>query len=109
MLFYDIVDHPVGGTETMQQYAFVVSKNGVNIRRETINGWEILIQWKYGSFKWENMKYLKEWYPLQLAEYYHQNQISQEPEFECWVPHVTNERNKIISKVKSKYWTYIHK
>ena len=52
MLFDDIVHHCVDDTETMQTYAFIISKNGGKIRRETTKGWEIIIQWKYGLTTW---------------------------------------------------------
>ena len=58
MLFYDILDHCVDGKDTMQQEAFIISKNGGKILRKTNKGWEILIQWKYGSTTWERMKYV---------------------------------------------------
>ena len=48
-------------------------------------------------------------YPVQLAEYVHQRKVSEEPAFAWWVPHVLKKRNRIISKVKSKYWTRTHK
>ena len=59
MLFGYIVDHRVDVIETMQQYAFIISKNGGKIQRETTKGWEIRVQWKDGSTTWESMKYLK--------------------------------------------------
>ena len=59
MIFDDIVDHRVDGTETMQQDAFAISKNVGKIQRGTTKGWEINIQCKYGSTTWESMKYVK--------------------------------------------------
>ena len=103
------MDHHVDGTETMHQDSFIISNNGGNRLRETIKGWGILIQWKYGSMTCEINKYLKELYPLQLYTYDHQVQISQEPAFALWAPHVVKKRNQIISKVKSKYWTFTQK
>ena len=68
-----------------------------------------MIKWKDGSTTWEKMIYAKECNPLKLVEYSHQVQIYQEPEFAWWIPHVMKKRNKIISKVKSKYWNRTHK
>ena len=59
MLFYYIVDRPVGGTDTMHQDTFIISNNGGKRQRETTKGWEIIIQWKYGSTTWDSMKYVK--------------------------------------------------
>jgi len=52
---------------------------------------------------------VKNAYPVQLAEYAHQKQISKEPAFIWWVPHVIKKRERIISKTKSKYWNRTHK
>ena len=109
VLFQEIIDHRVDGTEVKHDDAFIISKNGGRRRRETTKGWEVLVQWKDGSSSWEKLKDLKESYPIQLAEYSHRSQISQEPAFAWWVPHVLKKRNRIISKVKSKYWTRTHK
>ena len=55
------------------------------------------------------IKDMKESHPVQLAEYAVQAKISQEPAFAWWVPYVLKKRNRIIAKVKSKYWTRTHK
>ena len=89
--------------------AFILSKNGGQRRRETTEGWEILLQSKDGSTTWEQLKDVKESYPVHLSEYAHQKKISHEPAFVWWVPHVLKKRKRIISKVKSKYWTRTHK
>ena len=81
VLFDDIVDYLVDWTESMQQDALIISKNGGKRQRETTKGQEILIQWKYGSTPWDSMKDVKECYPLQITEYYHQIQIYLEPAF----------------------------
>ena len=38
-----------------------------------------------------------------------QARISEEPAFAWWCPYVFRKRNRIISKVKSKYWQRTHK
>ena len=93
VVFDDIVNCCVDGTENMQQDAFIISNNGGKILRETTKGWEIIIQLKYGSTTWESMRNVKECNPLKLAEYSHHVQISQEPAFAWWVPHVIKKRN----------------
>ena len=52
VLFNEIVDHCVDGTEKIQQDELFISKNGGKRRRETTKVWEILIQCKDGSMKW---------------------------------------------------------
>ena len=99
-----LVDHRTDGTELLSEDAFITSKNG-----ETTKGWEILLQWKDGSTTWEALKDIKECYPLQMAEYAVEKGINREPAFHWWVPHVICKKNRIISKVKSKYWVRTHK
>ena len=55
------------------------------------------------------LKDMKESYPVQLAKYYVRSRISAEPAFAWWVPYVLKKRNRIIAKVKSKYWVRTHK
>jgi hypothetical protein len=52
---------------------------------------------------------MNEEYPVQVAKYAVTAKISSEPAFAWWVNWVLKKRNKIISKVKSKYWLRTHK
>eukprot|EP00978_Attheya_sp_CCMP212_P009846 scaffold23446_cov77-Attheya_sp.AAC.1 len=47
--------------------------------------------------------------PVELAEYAINSKIDDEPAFAWWVPYVMKKRDRIISKVKSKYWARTHK
>ena len=87
----------------------MTAKNGIRQRRETTAGWEMLVQWKNGSTTWFSLKDMKKSYPVQVAEYCVHSWISAEPEFAWWVPYVLKKRNRIIAKVKSKYWKRTHK
>src|SRR5205823_5524778 len=51
----------------------------------------------------------KEAYPVQVAKYAVLAKISKEPAFAWWIPFVLKKRNRIISKIKSKYWVRTHK
>ena len=104
-----IADHRTDGNEIKKDDAFIRSHNGGKRRKQTTLGWEILLEWKDGSSTWETLKDVKESYPVQLAEYSHQRMIHDEPAFAWWVPHVIKKKTRIISKVKSKYWTRTHK
>jgi hypothetical protein len=44
-----------------------------------------------------------------LAEYALSNKIQEEPAFKWWVPTVLRKRERIINKVKKKYWRTTHK
>ena len=45
---------------------------------------------------------MKEYNPLEIAEYAISNKLEKEPAFAWWVPHVIKKRNKIISAVASR-------
>ena len=81
VLFDEIIDHRTDGTEIKEEDAFIHMANGIKRRRETTKGWEVCIQWKDGSSTWNQVKDVKESYPIQLAEYAAQNKISEEPAF----------------------------
>ncbi|GFH56846.1 hypothetical protein CTEN210_13322 [Chaetoceros tenuissimus] len=79
------------------------------IPRKTTRGWDLLVEWKDGSMDWIKLSALKESYPVQLAEYAVANGIDHEPAFNWWVKKTLRRRDRIISKVKSKYWRTTHK
>ena len=109
VLFQEIVDHRTNGKQVLQQDAFVTTRTGTRRRRETTTGWELLVQWKDQSTTWVMLKDMKEAYPVQSAEYAVQARLAEEPAFAWWVPHTLKKRNRIIVKVKSKYWIRTHK
>ena len=107
----EIIGHRTNGKEVKQQDAFITNKHGNRRRLETTIGWEILVQWKDKSLTWIAMKDVKDSYPVQLAEYATAARIAEEPAFAWWSqPHVLRrKRNRIIAKLKSKYWVRTHK
>ena len=56
-----------------------------------------------------SLKGIKESYLVEVAEFAHATRISMEPAFAWWVPFVLRKRNRILAKVKSKYWLRTHK
>ena len=109
VLFSEIIDHRTNGKELKQQDAFVVTSTGTKRRRESTAGWEILVMWKDGSTTWVALKDMKAAYPVQVAEYATSSRIAGEPAFAWWVPFTLRKRNRIIAKLKSKYWVRTHK
>lgn len=77
--------------------------------KRTTKGWKLLVQWRDGTSTWTPLKDLKESNPVQVAEYAMANQILSEPAFAWWVKDVLRRRDRIIAKVKSKYWKRTHK
>ena len=109
VLFKEIIDHRTNGKQVTQQDAFVTTRMGTQRRRETTVGWELLVQWKDLTTTWVTLKDMKEAYPVQSAEYAVQARTAEEPAFAWWAPHTLKKRNRIIAKVKSKYWLRTHK
>ena len=109
VLLDELIDYIVNGCEVKLQDAFITTGTGTRRRCETTLGWELLAQWKDGSTNWISLKDLKESYPVQTAEYTVAAKIAMEPAFAWLVPHMLKTRNRIISKVKSKYWLRMHK
>ena len=109
VLLHEIIDYCTTGKEVKQQDAFITTRTGTKRRHETTIGWELLVQWKDGSTNWVALKDLKESYPVQVAEYSVGARISMEPAFAWWVPYMLKKHNRIVAKVKSKYWIRTHK
>ena len=109
LLIDSIVDVRKTRDAVSREDAFVKSHNGVQHRKETTKGWEVLICWKDGSTTWNKLKDVKDSYPVQLAEFSIQQGIQDEPAFAWWVPYTIKKKGRIISKVKSKYWDRTHK
>jgi hypothetical protein len=78
-------------------------------KRITSAGWEIEVSWANGDSSWLPMKDVKESNPIELAEYAVANQIADEPAFAWWVRYTLRKRDRIIKKVKSRYWKRTHK
>ena len=55
------------------------------------------------------LKDFKDSYPVQLVEYAIRAGIQDEPSFLWWVHFTMKKRQRIISKLKSKYWQRSHK
>jgi hypothetical protein len=67
------------------------------------------VSWKDGSTNWLPLKDVKDSYPVQLAVYAVSRGLQEQPVFAWWVAHALKKRDKIISKVKTKYWLRTHK
>ena len=109
LLLDDITDFRKDDTAIDKEDAFVKMSNGVQRRRMMTKGWQLLCQWKDGSTNWVALKDMKNSYPVQVADYAIANRIDDEPAFAWWVPNVFKKRERILSKVKTKYWQCTHK
>jgi hypothetical protein len=109
ILLDDIIDYRSGDSAIAKEDAFITMRNGVKRRRQTTVGWQLLCQWKDGSTNWVALKDMKNSYPVEVADYAKANRIDDEPAFAWWVPHTIKKRERILSKIKAKYWQRTHK
>ena len=109
MLIDEIVDHRKYDTAISKEDGFYETPQGLKRRVRTTKGWDIYVQWKDGSGDWVALKDMKHAYPVQLAEYAFSNQLQDEPAFAWWVYYTLKKRDRIISKLKTKYWQRTHK
>ena len=61
------------------------------------------------SVDWVHIKYLNQSKPVDLAEYVMANEISDKPDLNWWVKDTLRHRDRIIPKIKYKYWRTSHK
>ena len=110
-MFNEIVDHRKDGTAVPIEEGFESNRNARRHpkRKRTTKGWQIMVEWKDGTTSWIPLKEVKESKPVELAEYAVNNHIQDEPAFAWWVPFTLKRRNRILSKIKCKYWKIIYK
>ena len=104
MMINEIADHWVMKEAIPKNLGSFITRSRMKRKKRTAQGWEICVQWKDRSTNWMALKYLKDSYPVDLAEYAVINKIQNEPAFAWWVPYVISKRKRIIAKLRSKYW-----
>jgi hypothetical protein len=109
LLLKEIVNHRKDDTAYSIDDGWVHTRGGRRSRRQTTKGWWLLVEWKDGTTSWIPLKELKASFPIELAEYAVANKIVEEPAFAWWVKDVLRKRNRIIAKLKSRYWKTTHK
>ena len=108
-LLAEISDHRSNHLALTKKNGFIRSKSGNLHPKMTTRGWSIEVEWKDGSVSWVPLKDLKASNPVELYEYAVANNIEEEPAFKWWVKDTLRKRDRIISKVKAKYWRTTHK
>lgn len=109
LLLDEIIDHRKDDTALTKDQATIRSHNGNVHQKKTTRGWWLQAKFKDESTSWIPLHVFKDSNPIEVAEYAVNNQISEEPAFAWWVHSVLQKRNRIISKVKSRYWRTTHK
>jgi hypothetical protein len=108
-LLSEIIDHKSNGSAVQKDDGFKTTKDGQVRPRYTTKGWKLLVSWKDGSTSWVPLKDMKDSFPVEVTEYAMVNKILEEPAFAWWAKHVLRKRDRIIKKVKSRYWDRTHK
>lgn len=109
LLMEEITDHRKDATAVGIDDGYTARQGSNRQRRRTTKGWQLLVQWKDGTTSWASLADLKESNPVQLAEYAVVNKIAEEPAFAWWIHDVLRRRDRIIAKVKTRYWRRTHK
>jgi hypothetical protein len=109
LVLKEIIDHTKDNSAIPISDGFTVGFNGNRVPKKTTRGWKLLCKWKDESTSWVSLVELKDSNPIELAEYAVANKIDQEPAFCWWVANVLRKRNRIIAKVKKRYWRTTHK
>jgi len=101
----DIVDHRKDKTAvTKNDPAYL---NGIITC--TTKGWSLSCEMADGTTEWIPLKDVKNSNPVELAEYAITAKIDDEPAFKWWTRNALRKRDRIIKKVKSRYWKRTHK
>ena len=109
LIFKGIIDHRKDGTAIDRSDGKVKTRGGQLRPKITTRGWFLKVEWKDGTASWLPLSEVKNSSPVEAAEYAVASKIDDEPAFAWWVPAVLKKRNKIIAKVKSRYWRTTHK
>jgi hypothetical protein len=104
-----ILEHKKDGKAVAKDDQYSRSYNKNMVRQITTKGWELLVQWKNSSTSWEPLRNLKESYPIEVAECAIANKIAEEAAFSWWVKNTLRNRERILAKLKSRYWSRTHK
>jgi len=109
MILKEITNHRSDATAIIKEDGDLMTRSGNKKPKRTTKGWKLCVECNDGTRNWILLKDLKESNPIDVAEYAKANKIDDEPPFKWWVPFVLKKKDRIISKVKSKYWRTTHK
>jgi hypothetical protein len=112
VLLDSIIDHRQLDSVIRPSDQKVVPPDGQTYMKHSTISWQVCSQWKDGFTSWENLADLKEYHPLETAEYAVTHGIDHEPAFTWWVPHVLKKCDRLISlfrKWTTRYLKRTHK
>ena len=75
----------------------------------TTKGYQLCVLWVDYANILEDLNFLKESNPVEVAEYASSNGLLAEPAFACWAPAILKQRERIIKAIKCCYHKCTHK
>ena len=105
----EVLDHRYTPEAEPLDEGYLVTGTGTRRKMKTTKGCEILMSFKDGTANWVPLKDIKLSNPVEVAEYAKSQGIEKEPCFNWWVNDTLRKRDRIIKKVKSRYWKRTHK
>jgi hypothetical protein len=107
-LMEGIVDHKTGGHAVEPADMYITHVRNKKVRKTT-KGWNLCVEWKYGTTIWERLADLKESNPVEVAEYSAAKSLLDTHDFVWRAPHVLKKRSRIIATVTKSYHKRTHK
>lgn len=101
-ILQSISDHRKLDTAIPLSDGFITLPSGVQKKRITTKGWDILVDWTDGTSSWIPLADLKESNPIELAEYAVAHGIAKEPAFSWWVKTTLHKRSRIVKQVRHR-------
>ena len=96
-LFKEIVNHRKKKLAVDKSDQFRIDHHtGRQTKKKSTAGWDLEVEWKDGSTCWLLLKELKETNAVEVASYAVDNQIDQEPAFDCWARSLLKKKERLI-------------
>ena len=80
-LLQEITDHRKDRSSIPISDGTICSRNGNMVLKKKTRGWDLLVDWKDGSYRWIPLKDLKASNPVELAKYAAKNRLDVDPAF----------------------------
>ena len=105
----EITGHQFTDEAVKPEDGYVTTHSGMKRPKITTAGCLMEATFTDGSTGWVPLKDIKLSNPVEVAEYAVAHKLDKQPCFNWWVRKVLRKRDRIIKKVKSRYWKRTHK
>ena len=96
-------------TALLPHQTYVYTKSCQKKLRKSTKGWKLLVAWKDGNEQWVNLEFMKQYYPIETAEFAIAHGPEDLPQFKWWMPFTLCNRDRIVSAVKARVRKAPHK